>query len=164
MYNNKGKDKSQIFHDKCYDKDIELDHITFFANVNYPEQLAPLLKNKIRMRRLESLSREEKKEILKIKKKEIVGSLQKIYPHENPTAVESLISEEFINQLVDYIQESGVRQSVRVLYKLEKDYINAKENGQEFSLGDPKQWLKNNVLAYRETFQPGKRHYFLFGL
>jgi hypothetical protein len=24
--------------------------------------------------------------------------------------------------------------------------------------------LKNNVLAYRETFQPGKRHYFLFGL
>ncbi|CAG8594221.1 10648_t:CDS:10 [Ambispora gerdemannii] len=46
MYKNEGKDKSEKLFDKYYREDIELDHITFFTTVNYPENLVPLLKNK----------------------------------------------------------------------------------------------------------------------
>jgi hypothetical protein len=51
-----------------------------------------------------------------------------------------------------------------VLHKIEREWINARETGQEFSLGEPQEWLKKNVLAYQESFSPKWKHYFLFSL
>src|SRR5581483_7389018 len=58
----KGETKSKKLFDKYYQMNIELDHILFFMTVNYPEDLVPLLKNNMEMRRLEDYSDEEKKE------------------------------------------------------------------------------------------------------
>lgn len=135
MYKNEEKEKSEKLFDEHYQIDIELDHITFFATVNYPENLAPLLKSKVNMRSLENFSDEEKEEILKLKKKKIEENLQKIYGSEE----KSIIPDEIIKELPKYIKEAGIRQAERVLHKIEKEYIYAKENGKEFTLGDSKQ-------------------------
>ncbi len=71
---------------------------------------------------------------------------------------------EIIETLPNYIKEAGIRQTERVLYKIEKEYIAAKAQGKEFSVGDPQAWLKKNVLPYQESFAPTKKHYFLFFL
>jgi len=112
------------------------------------------------MRSLENFSDEEKEEILKLKKKKIEENLQKIYGSEE----KSIIPDEIIKELPKYIKEAGIRQAERVLHKIEKEYIYAKENGKEFTLGDSKQWLKNNVLPYQESFHSGKKHVFLYVL
>src|SRR3954468_18694801 len=66
-------------YDEYYQMEIELDHLTFFATVNYSYQLTPKLKQKIGtgMRWLEDYSKEEKIEILKLKKKEIEERVKK---------------------------------------------------------------------------------------
>src|SRR3954468_16923557 len=56
----KGETRSKKFFDKYYQMDIELDHIIFFMTVNYPEDLVPLLKHEMEMRKLEDYSDEEK--------------------------------------------------------------------------------------------------------
>ena len=53
LYKNENESKSKKLFDKYYQMDIELDHITFFATVNYPEKLSPLLKLGVNMRTLE---------------------------------------------------------------------------------------------------------------
>ncbi|CAG8654447.1 8268_t:CDS:2, partial [Ambispora gerdemannii] len=65
LYQNKeGEDKkeykSKKLFDKYYQMEIELDHITFFATVNFPQDLVPLLKNGVVMRGIESGSALEK--------------------------------------------------------------------------------------------------------
>jgi ATP-dependent Lon protease len=120
--------------DPYYQMKIKLDHISFFATVNYPENLAPLLKNNVKMRSLEDYDNEEKIEILNLKKKQIEENLQKIYGGE-----EEIISEKIIKELPKYIKEAGIRQAERVLREIEKEYIYSKENGKEFTLGNPKQ-------------------------
>ncbi|CAG8497717.1 29281_t:CDS:2 [Gigaspora margarita] len=159
MYKNKNNDQSEKLFDKYYQMDIELDHLTFFSTVNYPEQLVPALKNEVEMRKLEDYSEEDKIAILKLKKKEIEAEIKKIYGEEK-----EIIPAEIIQQLPKYIKEKGIRQAERVLYKIKKEYINARENGREFSLGNPQEWLKKNVLAYQESFQPDWKHYGLFFL
>src|SRR5438128_407784 len=67
LYKNEGKSESKKLFDKYYQMDIELDHITFFATVNYPEKLSPLLKLGVNMRTLEDYSNEDKQAILRLK-------------------------------------------------------------------------------------------------
>ncbi|KLL04249.1 MAG: ATP-dependent protease La [Mycoplasmataceae bacterium RV_VA103A] len=158
MYKNEGKEKSKKLFDKYYQMDIELDYITFFATVNYSDQLVPALKKEVEMRKLEDYSDEDKEKILELKKKEIEAEIKKIYPDEK----NEIIPREIIKILPKYINEKGIRQTERALFKIKKEYIEARENGREFSLGDPKEWLKKNVLAYQESFSPQLKHYFLF--
>jgi len=151
MYKNeeggKQKEKSKKLFDKYYQMDIELDHISFFATVNYPKDLVPLLKNGVDMRVLEDYTDKEKKAILRLKKEEIEKEIKEIYGEEK-----DIIPEEIIKELPNYIREDGIRQAERVLYKIKKEYIVAKKNGKKFDLGDPQQWLKSNVLPYQERF------------
>jgi len=128
MYKNKEKDESKKLYDEYYQMDIELDHITFFATVNYPEKLSPLLKLGVNMRVLEDYTDKEKEQILRLKKEKIEKSLQ----------IKNIIPDEIISELPKYIQEAGIRQAERALYKIEKKYIYDKEKGREFFLGDPK--------------------------
>lgn len=164
MYVNKkeGKEEqettSKKLFDKYYQMDIELDHITFFATVNYPNQLVPAFKNEVEMRKLEDYSDKDKEAILKLKKQEIEAEIKKLYPEQK----KEIIPAEIIKELPKYIKEKGIRQAERVLYKIKKEYIDARENGREFSLGNPKEWLKKNVLAYQESFHPTWKHYGLF--
>jgi len=90
--------------------------------------------------------------------------LKKIYKKSMAVKKKSIIPDEIIKELPKYIKEAGIRQAERVLHKIEKEYIYAKENGKEFTLGDSKQWLKNNVLPYQESFHSGKKHVFLYVL
>jgi ATP-dependent Lon protease len=135
------KKESRKLFDKYYQMNIELDHISFFATVNYPKELVPLLKNGVNMRVLEDYTDEEKKAILRLKKEEIEKEIG-----------EDIIPEEIIKELPNYIKEDGIRQAERVLYKIKKQYITARENGEKFDLGNPRKWLKDNVLPYQERF------------
>jgi len=60
-YINKGENESKEIFDEHYNEKINLDHVTFFATVNYLDQLSPQLKNVIKMRRLGKYSKEKKK-------------------------------------------------------------------------------------------------------
>ncbi|CAG8439600.1 2070_t:CDS:2 [Cetraspora pellucida] len=135
MYKNEGKGKSKKLFDKYFQMDIELDYITFFATVNYSDQLVPALKKEVEMRKLEDYSDEDKEKILELKKKEIEDEIKKIYPDEK----KEIIPQEIIKILPKYINEKGIRQTERVLFKIKKEYIEARENGRDFSLGDPKE-------------------------
>lgn len=135
------KKESRKLFDKYYQMNIELDHISFFATVNYPKELVPRLKNGVNMRVLEDYTNEEKEAILRLKKDEIKQEIG-----------EDIIPEEIIKELPNYIREDGIRQAERVLYKIKKQYITAKENREKFDLGSSQQWLKNNVLPYQERF------------
>lgn len=126
--------QSKKLFDKYYQMEIELDHITFFATVNYPQDLVPLLKKEVKMRSLEDYTYEEKVAILKLKKQEIEASIKKIYGEEK-----EIIPEEIITELPKHIKEAGVRQAERALQKIKKEYITAKETNQPFSLGNPKE-------------------------
>jgi ATP-dependent Lon protease len=128
------KDGEELF-DPYYQMKIKLDHISFFATVNYPENLAPLLKKNVKMRSLDDYDDEEKEKILNLKKKQIEQNLQKIYGGEE----KEIIPEKIIKELPKYIKEAGIRQTERVLHKIAEEYIYAKENGKEFTLGNPKQ-------------------------
>ena len=155
MYKNevggKQEKESKKFFDKYYQMNIELDHISFFATVNYPKELVPLLKNGVNVRVLEDYTNEEKEAILRLKKDEI----------EQEIGEKDIIPEEIIKALPDYIREDGIRQAERVLYKIQKQYITAKASGKKFDLGSPQQWLKNNVLPYQERFYFNLKHQFI---
>ncbi|CAG8453585.1 10953_t:CDS:2 [Ambispora leptoticha] len=114
LYKNNKKDKSEKLFDKYYQMDIELNHITFFATVNYPEKLSPLLKLGVNMRILKDYTDEEKEEILKLKEKEIEKSLQKICGGE----IKNIIPEEIIKKLPKFIRESGIRQTEKNIEKV----------------------------------------------
>lgn len=152
--------KDYKFTDPYFQKEIELHHITFFATVNYQESLAPELKNNLEMRRLEDYEDEDKEKILKLTKEKIEKKLQELYGKE----VKEVIPDSIIKELPKFIKEAGVRQTERALYKIAKDYIYAREKGENFSLDDPKKWLKDNVFPYQESFRYRWHHYCLFGL
>lgn len=157
--NEKGEENKELF-DACYDISIELDHISFFATANYPENLAPLLKKNVTMHILEDYKFEEKIEILRLKKTEIEKRIQEIYGEE----AKDFIPEELIKELPNYIKEDGIRQSERVLLKIGEEYIFAKEKGNDFKIENSKQWLKENILPYQEKFYSNKNHYLLYFL
>jgi ATP-dependent Lon protease len=135
MYKNEGEDRSKELFDAYYDMNIELDHVSFFATVNYPENLAPLLKKNVTMNNLEDYKTEEKIEILKLKKTEIEQRIQKIYGKE----AKDFIPDELIKELPNYIREDGIRQSERVLLKIGEEYVFARERGKNFKIENSKQ-------------------------
>jgi ATP-dependent Lon protease len=132
-YKNKKKDEDKEFFDACYGMNIDLDHVSFFATVNYPENLAPLLKKDVTMNSLEDYEVEEKVKILRLKKAEIEKNIQKIY---GPKA-KDFIPDELIEKLPNYIKEDGIRQSERVLFEIGEEYIFAREKGEEFKIENP---------------------------
>jgi ATP-dependent Lon protease len=128
---NRYEKKGYKFIDPYFQEEIELGHLTFFTAVNYPQDLALSLKNKVNMRNLKSYTREEKEKILQLKSEEI---------HQKYGVEEGqIIPPKIIKLLPNYIQEDGVRQTERVLYKIEKEYLAAQTSGKTFSLGDPQQ-------------------------
>ncbi|MEG7978587.1 MAG: hypothetical protein NY202_01340 [Mollicutes bacterium UO1] len=139
LYQNKeGEDKkeykSKKIFDKYYQMELELDHVTFFATVNFPQDLVPLLKNGVVMRSVESYNEEDKKKILRLKKDKIEKNIKTIYGEDK-----EIIPEEIIELLPKHIYEGGVRQAERALNKIEKEYICSQEKGKEFSLNNPQQ-------------------------
>jgi ATP-dependent Lon protease len=62
--------KEKLF-DPYFQTEIDLAQITFFATVNYADELAPLLKNKLLVRKLENFTPEEKRLILTAKSRQI---------------------------------------------------------------------------------------------
>jgi ATP-dependent Lon protease len=141
--------------DEYFLEKFDLSQVTFFATVNDKDRLALRLKSEVSMRELEPYNQKEKKEILQKKSENI---------HKSYGAAEgTIISEELIKLLPKYIQEVGIRQEERALYKAEKEYIYTKEKDQTYSVNqDPKKWLSNNVLAFQEEFKIGWKHRLLF--
>ena len=151
--------KGEKFLDQYYDgEEVSLDHITFIATVNYPEWLAPSLKEKLAMNYLKDYSDEEKEKILNNKAKQIEEDLQDIFGNKInfPT--------EIIKWLPKHIHGVGVRPAERVLIELKKRIVHGQIIDKSFTLSNSKQWLKDNVLAYQEKFSPQPKHYLLFGL
>ena len=164
LYQNKeGEDKkeykSKKLFDKYYQMEIELDHITFFATVNFPQDLVPLLKNGVVMRSIERCNEKDKTKILGLKKDKIKKNIKTICGEDK-----EIIPEKIIELLPKHIHEGGVRQAERALNKIEKEYIYSKEKGKEFSINNPQQWLKENILPYQDSFRIEWKHYFLFVL
>jgi len=117
--------------DKYFQEKIDLSQVTFFATVNDKDRLALRLKSEVSMRELEPYNQKEKKEILQKKSENIHKS--------HGVAKGTIISEELIKLLPKYIQEAGIRQEERALYKAEKEYIYTKEKDQAYSVNqDPK--------------------------
>jgi len=117
--------------DKYFQEKIDLSQVTFFATVNDKDRLALRLKSEVSMRELEPYNQKEKKEILQKKSENIHKSYG--------VAKGTIISEELIKLLPKYIQEAGIRQEERALYKAEKEYIYTKEKDQAYSVNqDPK--------------------------
>ncbi|RHZ37469.1 AAA family ATPase [endosymbiont GvMRE of Glomus versiforme] len=148
-------EKGDEIEDKYFQEKIDLSQITFFATVNDKHRLVLRLKSKVSMRELEPYNQEDKEKILQRKSDNI---------HKSHGVTEgTIIPKKLIELLPDYIQEAGVRQEERALYKAEKDYIYSKEKNQTYSVNqDPKKWLNNNVLAFREEFKVNWKHWFLF--
>lgn len=147
--------KGEEIEDKYFQEKIDLSQVTFFATVNDKDRLALRLKSGVSMQELEPYKQKEKIKILQKKSKNIHKS--------HGVAEGTIISQKLIELLPEHIQEAGIRQEERALYKAEKEYIYAKETNQRHSVSqDPKKWLSNNVLAFREEFKVGWKHYLLF--
>jgi ATP-dependent Lon protease len=149
-YKNKEK-----FTDQYFQKEIELEHITFFATVNWIDDLNQNLKEKIKVNELPDFTHEEKEKILAMKAKEI----NEKYPEKKG----GIITGEIIREILNHIREVGVRQTERVLYKIEEEYLHSKTKGEKFTITEnPHAWIKKNVFPYQEEFQANWRHYCLF--
>ncbi|CAI2167886.1 1484_t:CDS:2 [Funneliformis geosporum] len=101
------------FFDKYFQTEIDLRQITFFATVNYIDDLSLDLKKEININELPDFSEQEKKDILKMKAEEINQEIKKKYPEEK----NDIITEKMITEILKRISEVGVRQAERVLYK-----------------------------------------------
>jgi len=114
------------FTDKYYQTEIDLSHITFFATVNYIDDLDMGLKNEIDINELSDFTYKEKKKILKKKAEEI----NKKYPEEKG----GIINKKIIKEILKQIKEVGVRQAERALRKIEEEYIYTKNNNEKFTV------------------------------
>ncbi|RHZ35570.1 AAA family ATPase [endosymbiont GvMRE of Glomus versiforme] len=142
------------FTDKYFQKEIELKHITFFATINWIDDLNRELKEEIEVTELVDFTRDEKKAILRLK----ADGVQKSYQ-------ELIISDQNIEEILNYVKEIGIRQSERVLYKIEEEYIYYKnKNKKPDFMKNFQIWIKNNVFPYQEEFQITLKHYLLFSL
>ena len=150
--------KEKLF-DPYFQTEIDLAQITFFATVNYADELAPLLKNKLLVRKLENFTPEEKRLILTAKSRQI--------EKEWGAAEEEIIPPALISELARFPEE-GVRQSEAALHQVLKQWIlwkaDSANQGKKFSLGSPSEWLAQNVLISSPRFQIKPQHYFLFVL
>jgi len=125
----KYKDKKGLFDQSCA-VDINLNHITFIATVNYPEQLAPLLKKEVAMYYLKDYEDSEKEQILKQKAEQIEKSIREICGDD-----QLKFPVEVIKPLLGHIHGVGVRPTERALFELKKQII----YDQSFTLNNPQQ-------------------------
>lgn len=152
-------EKGKKFTDKYFQTEIDLGHITFFATVNYLDNLAPEFKNEaaVNVVELPDFSDDEKEKILKMKAEEI----NKKYPEKEG----SIITEKVIEAILNRIKEVGIRQAERALYKIEQEYIYTKNNGEKFNVNENSQeWVKKNIFPYQEEFKTTWKHHLLFFL
>jgi ATP-dependent Lon protease len=143
------------FTDKYYKTEIDLSHITFFATVNYIDDLDVELKKEIGITELSDFTDGEKKKILKMKA-EIIN---KKYPEEKG----GIITEKLIEEILQQIKEVGIRQAERALLKIEENYIYTKNKNEKFTATEnPQEWVKKNIFPYQEEFKATWKHYCLF--
>ncbi|MCE8163477.1 MAG: AAA family ATPase [Candidatus Moeniiplasma glomeromycotorum] len=152
------RQKEKLF-DPYFQTEIDLSQVTFFATVNYAEQLAPLLKNNFLIRKLEKLAPPEKRLILTAKSRQL--------EKEWGATEGEIIPVEIINALAQFPEE-GVRQSEAVLSEILKEWIIWKaepsNQGKKFSLGNPQEWLAKNEPVAPASFQMRPQYYPLFAL
>lgn len=152
------RQKEKLF-DPYFQTEIDLSQITFFATVNYAEELPLLLANNLLIRKLEKLTPSEKKLILTTKSRQI--------EKEWGASEGEIIPPDLISELANFPEE-GVRQSEAALYQVLKQWILWKadpaNHGKKFSLGSSSEWLSKNVLIAAPSFQIKSKHYFLFAL
>jgi len=117
--------KGKKFTDKYYKTEIDLGHITFFATVNYIDDLDVELKKKIDITELADFTDEEKKKILKMK--------AKIISEKHSEKKGGIITEKLIEEILEQIKEVGIRQAERALLKVEENYIYTKNNNEKFT-------------------------------
>ncbi|CAI2183517.1 8604_t:CDS:2 [Funneliformis geosporum] len=118
--------KGKKFTDKYYQTEIDLSHVTFFATINYIDDLDINLKNSIEITELKDFTAKEKKAILKMK----AGTINEKYPEKKG----GIITEAIITEILQRIKEVGIRQAERVLYKIEQEYIYTKNKGEKFTV------------------------------
>src|SRR6185312_10755957 len=114
------------FTDKYFQTEIDLSHITFFATVNYIDDLDLELKKEIDITELLDFTDEEKEKILKMKAEDI----NEKYPEKKG----GIITKEVIKEILKQIKEVGVRQAERALRKIEEEYIYTKSNNEKFTV------------------------------
>jgi ATP-dependent Lon protease len=147
--------KGKKFYDKYFQIEIDLSHITFFATVNYIDDLNLDLKNEVDITELPDFTNKEKEDILKMKAKEI----NEKYSEKKG----GIITEKVIKEILKQIKEVGVRQAERALRKIEEEYIYTKNKNKQFTvLENPQEWVKKNIFPYQEEFKATWKHYFLF--
>ena len=113
--------------DKYFQTKIDLRHITFFATINYLDNLDSKFKNEqiINIIELPDFTDEEKENILKKKAKEI--------NEKHSEKKGGIITEKAIQEILQRIKEVGIRQAERALYKVEQEYIYTKSKGEKFT-------------------------------
>jgi ATP-dependent Lon protease len=154
--------KGEKFTDKYFQTEIDLSHITFFATVNYLDDLNLSFKSAevnnekvVNIIELPDFSDKDKENILKMKVEEI----NKKYPEKKG----GVITEEAIKEILKRIREVGIRQAERALHKIEQEYIRTK--GENFTAAEnPQEWVKKNIFPYQEEFKATWKHYLLFFL
>ncbi|CAG8437431.1 6949_t:CDS:2 [Ambispora leptoticha] len=96
----------------------ETSEYSILGDQNKPNQK---IKEEIEVNELTDFTRDEKKRILRMKANDIQEKCQGL-----------TISDQTIEKILDQLQEVGVRQAERVLYKIEKGYIYSKNKGEKF--------------------------------
>jgi len=116
------------FTDKYFQTEIDLGHITFFATVNYLDNLDSELKKQeaVNVIELPDFTDKEKEKILKKKAEEI----NEKYPEKK----DGIITEKVIKEILSRIKEVGIRQAERALRGIEQYYNYAKSKGENFTL------------------------------
>lgn len=144
------------FIDKYFQTEIDLGHVTFFATINYLDNLDLKLKEEkaVNVIELPDFTNEEKKDILKMKAKEINSK----YPEKE----DGIITEKAIVEILHRINELGIRQAERSLYKIEQEYVYTGKDKEFDAAKNPSEWVKKNIFPYQEEFKTTLRHYFLF--
>ena len=134
------------FTDKYFQTEIDLSRITFFATVNYIDDLNLDLKKEVEINELPDFTNEEKEKILKKKAEEI--------NERHSEKKGGVITEELIKEILGQIKEVGIRQAERSLYKAEQEYIYTKNKSEKFTATEsPQEWVKKNIFPYQEEFQ-----------
>lgn len=122
-------ERGEIFTDDYYsDTRFDLKEISFLVAVNFLEDLAPSLRNKIELKELKGYKNEEKRRILKLKAEAFVKKydLEKERKEIFDKAIEFLVKER--------IQEKGVRKLELVLRRVFIEYIYQKTESKEKKL------------------------------
>jgi ATP-dependent Lon protease len=102
--------KGKLF-DPYFQIEIDFASITLFATTNNADELSPLFRNKVVVRKLEKFTPAEKEQILTLKSRQI--------EKEWGVSTREIYSPNIISEL-SHLPEEGVRQSEAVLHEILK--------------------------------------------